>query len=669
MRDGLRVEYPYLALLWSPRHEKQSVEASRLMLTIRHHCSGLHPLIARERMAVFTRLPTQESPTPPFLETYVLSRHRGVILGNLFRYGSGLRLNTREVAADSDFADASLDTCRRRLTDACWGTYVALLSDPESGDWSVLRDCSGMIPCYYTASRGVTIVFSDLRDLRIGPRTANGRRWLVPLEINWRYMAGFLAASQLQIRDTGFRDICELLAGESLESTVGRRSVHLFWDPASISESGPLRNAEDACRELRDITCRCIDAWAGVHHHIAHSLSGGFDSSLVLSLLARAKRRPKIISVNRFGFGPAEDERQYARLAAHTAGVELIELPYGDRPIEAVCAEIPVTAKPDITQVLAGMNVEAQYALCGFEGIEDIWTGQGGDHLFMTIKTGMAVADCFRDNGLGPLLKSAFRDAATLTGKSFFRLTRDALSLRRSDNFFSVAKITRGADFVATDGWCEDIDSYVRHPWTSSSASLSPAKRLQVLYLAEVLNRHRPNYGVQKLQEFHPLLSQPLIELCLRIPVYHLLKSGKTRGLARKAFETDLPPVIRDRQQKGQTTHHALGFVRKNQPFIASRLLDGHLANQRLVDRDALRAALQPHAPICGPALFSLFACLAAEIWLEDWIGSKSSCGAPPPSGSSVALTASAAPHTRSPATTIAAPAPSKVWRRRGRKP
>ncbi|MBW4050303.1 MAG: hypothetical protein HIU85_02415 [Proteobacteria bacterium] len=614
------MEYPYLALLWSPHHEKQIIEASRLLLTIRRHCPGLHPLIIRQGFAVFTRLPPEETEIPPFLGTYVLSRQRGVILGNLFRRGGGSRFSTREMAADSDFADASVAACRRRLTEDCWGTYVALLSDPESGDWSILRDCSGMIPCYYTTIQEVTIVFSDVRDLRMHSRSD---AWLVPLAVNWRYIAGFLAASQMQIRESGFEDVYELLAGESLQSTAGRRSVDIFWNPVSIAETDPLCNVEDACRQLRETTCGCIEAWAGVHHHIAHSLSGGFDSSLVLSLLMCVAKRPEVISVNRFGCAPSEDERQYARVAARVAGVELIELPYEERPLESVCAEIPSTVKPNISQVFAGMDSEIQNALATFEGIEDIWTGQGGDHLFMAIKTGMAVADCFRDNGFGILLKTVFKDAATLTGKSYFRLARDAQSLRRADKSSSAAKATAGAGFLATAGSWEEVDTYVRHPWTPSSASLPPAKRLQVLYLAEVLNRHRPNYGIQKLQEFHPLLSQPLIEVCLRVPVYHLLMTGKTRGLARKAFQADLPPAIRDRQQKGQTTHHALGLVRGSQPYITARLLDGRLADQQLVNRDALRAALQPHAPISGPTLFSLFACLAAEVWLEDWIGSK----------------------------------------------
>jgi asparagine synthase (glutamine-hydrolysing) len=663
------VEYPYVALLWSPDHERPSIAASRLLLTIRRHCSGLHPLIIRQGLAVFTRPGPEESPIPTFLETYILSHQRGVIFGNLFRRGSGSRLNRSEAAADSGFADACLTACRRRLTDSYWGAYVALLSDPTSGDWSVLRDCSGSIPCYYTLVDGVTIVFSDVRDLRMRPASATNDAWLIPLEINWTYIAGFLAASQMQIRETGFIGVYELLAGESLQSTKGIRSVHIFWNPVSVAEADPLRDAGDACRELRETTCRCIEAWAGVHRHVAHSLSGGFDSTLVLSLLMRAENRPEVIAVNRFGFGPAEDERQYARLAAHTAGVELIELAHKTSPLESVCAEIPTTLKPNISQVFAGMDTAIRDALATADGIEDIWTGQGGDHLFMAIKTGMAVADCLRDNGLGPQLATVFRDAATLTGKSYFRLAREAHSLQRADRFFSVTEIKANTGFLATVGPFGEPDTYTRHPWALSSESLPPAKRMQILFLAEVLNRHRPNYGVQKLQEFHPLLSQPLIELCLRIPVYLLLATGKTRGLARRAFYGELPAAIRDRQQKGQTTHHVLGLVRDSRRYIAARLLDGRLADQRLIKRDELRGALEPHAPISGPALFALLACLAAEVWLEDWIRFKFARSPSVPTDELAVHTTSSAAHGHSPASSAAATSALRgIWTRNGRK-
>ncbi|MGH8293946.1 MAG: asparagine synthase-related protein [Steroidobacteraceae bacterium] len=514
---------------------------------------------------------------------------------------------------------------------------MALLSDPASGDWSVLRDCSGMIPCYYTSLHDVTIVFSDVRDLRLQPRNAAGDAWLVPFDVNWRYIAGFLAASQLQIRETGFNDVYELLAGESLDSTAGRRSAHISWNPVSVAETDPLRNVEDACRELRDTTRRCIETWAGVHHRVIHSLSGGFDSSLVLALLMRAAKQPEVVAVNRFASGPGEDERRYARKAAQAAGVELLELPYEVQSFEAACSEIPATVKPTITQAFAGLEAKTEAVLAVSQSVEDVWTGQGGDHLFMAIKTGMIVADCFRNNGLGLQLRTVFRDAATLTGRSYLHLARDARALRHAKNFFSVAGIRPSTHFLAAGYPLEDLDIYTHHPWTSASAALPPAKRLQVIYLAEVLNRHRPNYGIQKLQEFHPLLSQPLIELCLRIPVYHLLTTGKTRGLARKAFQTDLPPAIRDRQQKGQTTHQAVGLLRDNRPFMTDRLLDGRLADQRLVSREALRTILEPHASIAGPTLFSLLACVAAELWLEDWLGSKLARGFPAHSGMSAA--------------------------------
>ena len=614
------MECPYVALLWFPSDRQQSIAALRILRRLRRDGGGLRQLIARDGLAVFTRLPHGPAPHPT---TYTLSGQLGVIIGTLFRRRDGSRASIAEIKADSDFAEACVASRGRHLKNTYWGAYVALLSDPRDANSTVFRDCSGMIECYYTTIHGIIIVFSDLRDLRRRADSADDDAWLVPLKINWRYIAGFVADSQMQIRETGFRGIYELLAGESLNTTLGRRSVHNLWNPVLIADSNPPGNVEDACHELRDTTLHCIEAWAGLHHSIVHSLSGGFDSSLVLSLLMRASKRPTVVSVNRFALGPAEDERRYARLAAQAAGVELTELPWDhEQRLEALCAAIPVTVKPTITQVFSGMDAAMNRVFAAGSDAEAIWTGQGGDHLFMAMKTGMAVVDCCRHHGFGHHLKAAFRDAAILTGKSYLRLAWEARGLRHSSKIFSIAKLESRPDFLAVDFLPECGDDYTRHPWTLDSAELPPAKRLQVIYLAELLNRHRPNYGMQKLEEFHPLLSQPLIELCLRIPVYHLLTGGRTRGLARTAFRSDLPPAILNRQQKGQTTHHTLGLIRANLPFMKTRLINGHLANQRLLNRDRVSATLQPHAPIAGPTLFSLLACVAAEVWLNSWLGS-----------------------------------------------
>ena len=76
----------------------------------------------------------------------------------------------------------------------------------------------------------------------------------------------------------------------------------------------------------------------------------------------------------------------------------------------------------------------------------------------------------------------------------------------------------RATYFANSDALTADLQAYSAHPWTLGSHN-----------------------------EHHPLLSQPLIETCLRIPVHLLATEGWDRAVARRAFSTDLPAEVYQR--------------------------------------------------------------------------------------------------------------------------
>ena len=633
------MEYPYIAVLWTPGNALQVHNASPLLTKIQHDARW-YPTLLRHGIAVFTR-----KPPVTFLDAYPLSGKSGVVLGTLFRQGGTCRLSLREVAEDAGFAERCLRSRGEHLTRSYWGAYVALLSHPHTGEWTIARDCSGMIPCYYTTVRGITIVFSDVRDLEILFDTQGQDEPFLRFEVNWRYIVGFLSFSQIQIRETGLKDIYELLAGESLESVSGRQTVRVLWDPVPIADHDLSNKIDirDACRALRETAQSCIAAWAGTEQRILHSLSGGFDSSLVLSLLNTAPQHPKVLCVNRFASGPGEDERGYAQSSALWAQANLLEFPWDSESMvfDDNCLRLPRTAKPTLPHVFNGLDAPIYNRLGAAHRCDTLWTGQGGDHLFLAVNTDLGLADCLRHHGLlSSQMRTTLRETAKLTRKSVPHLIR--LTIGRTihhGNLFSHNALFKWADLMPQTRFLNqclqpsDLAEYIRHPWAEPSAALPPGKRYQLLLLAEVLNRHRPLYGLQEVQEFHPLLSQPLIEACLRIPVYLLLTGGKSRGLARLAFEDCLPPTIVARHGKGQTTHFTLGLLRRNLPFLTGVLRDGVLAQHGLLERNTLKPVLRPDAPLEWTALFPLCACLAAEVWLQSWMDQAISdplAGVPP---------------------------------------
>lgn len=607
------MDFPYLAALWNPLDPQSATEAAGVLSSLPE--TRWTQVLRHSGFALYTN-----PPPVPYLASMPLRDDNGAILGILFNRGQNRRLTPMEIREDPALATMSTGTIRH-LTRNYWGAYVAFLWNRHTRDWWVVRDCSGMIPCYYTTNHGVTLLSSDARSfLSIGNPYGTGSP-VTSVDINWTYVAGFLANSQLQIRETGLKNVYELLAGETICHHKQVQSVELSWDPASFIDTDP-RESRVARREaLRHTVTSCIHAWASAHDWVVHCLSGGFDSSLVLALLASSPKRPHIVCVNRYSAGPAEDERPYARTAAHAAGIPLIEWPwnFGNRTLDASCLNFPVGVKPSITNLFSPLEAPFLAALNAAHHFDAIWTGEGGDHLLLALNTELLLTDFLRIRGFRSGLLETLRDAAKLTGHSIPRLItnvlRDLCNSRRSD-LDAPDAVALPSDASPLNGRLRD---YIRHPWACTTAEIPPGKRRQILLLAEVIHRLRPLPATQECVELQPLLSQPIIEQCLSIPTYDLLESGRTRGLARAAFATELPIEILNRESKGQTTHHVLGLIYRSLPFVSDLLLDGMLVRQGLLNRAKLEPVLTEKAPINASQLFPVLACLAAEIWTRSW--------------------------------------------------
>src|SRR5207248_1207100 len=113
----------------------------------------------------------------------------------------------------------------------------------------------------------------------------------------------------------------------------------------------------------------------------------------------------------------------------------------------------------------------------------------------------------------------------------------------------------------------DNADQFVLHPWAVDAEDVPLGKRTQIRFLGEVTNRHRPIPRVERAPQHHPLLSQPVMEVCLQIPTYLLVQGGRERSLAREAFADRLPPQILQRRDKGSIVSHATQMIRGSEQF------------------------------------------------------------------------------------------------------
>jgi asparagine synthase (glutamine-hydrolysing) len=612
--------YRYIAFLWSPSDRESDNTALHMMRSLTGRGSLWTAELRAPGTAVFAIASSDVTIT-----AYALPFDTGIILGRLFPKEPNDWHPGRRVYIDNAVADRISRTAGASLAAEYWGSYVAFLRDHSNGAHHVLRDCSGKLQCFLTKHRRVSIAFSDVNDL--------SALTLPPFQINRTYIAAFIYEAQCQIPSCGLLNFTELLAGERHTLHGASAQASSVWDPRDVVRTSTVEGIAEARSRLKLTTEFCVNAWASAYTRILHSLSGGLDSAIVLGCLCNAPRRPQITCVNRFNDDVGEDERRYARLAAARSHLELLESPWcvSERPFDSTLLAAPRTVKPFIPLPLTIVDIESWNAIAKDTRAEAIWTGEGGDHLFFNIPTSLGAADYYQAHGIGPGFLRAIFDSSNYSKEPYVNVLKSALRLGRSRSpWTSDARARRNnraakIPFVNYDALPAEVDSYTRHPWMTDMDDLPKGKQLQIELLSELLNRHRPIPRIVYADEHDPLISQPLLEASLQIPLYVLTAEGRPRALARQVFRDVVPAEIIAREDKGSTTLLWMDRIRESQAFICELLLDGWLAREGIIKRLELEPFIAHGEALREEHWSPLVACIAAEVWARSWTGSMTS--------------------------------------------
>ncbi len=598
----------FVALLWSRNNMSARAAVAHLNRRLEAQRPDLRSVFSGDGLLVFAAQTTGSNH-----DIYRLPNHTGIILGHLFPTDSEQLAEHWQPTFANNETEAFARTNGESLLRRYWGNYLAFLRDDLTLSEYILRDCSGKLPCYRTRHEGVQIFFGDITDI-----AALG---LPAFTVNEQYLSAFIYSSQLQIRECGLNEVTEVLAGECVKFRDNVVRQFALWDPRKICRA-PMDDYQTAVRQVKSTTQNCIRAWSSTFDHILHKLSGGLDSAIVLACLRQARNPERITCLNMFGENPREDERAYARLAANMTHTRLIEdtLDSASHAFDGRQFAVPKLPKPTTVPLFAILNIAKINRHALDVGARTIWTGQGGDHLFLQDSTPLCAIDYVRSRGLRPGLLNALTDAARLSRMSYASIARTCWNATRHQRAWTPSHVfSQPPAFVRPQRLPSDITRYLAHPWTTDGEDLGPGKQAQIYFLAEVLNRHRPMIGIEHAYEHHPLLSQPLIELCLQIPTYLLLQGGRQRALAREAFSDCVPAEIIRREDKGDITFTVTDTIRRSETFLKDLLLGGFLAQHDIIDVAELETFVLQKHPLrlehCSP----LLACVAVECWARAW--------------------------------------------------
>ncbi|MGH6616439.1 asparagine synthase-related protein [Sphingomonas sp.] len=529
---------------------------------------------------------------------------QGLVLGALFVPGAPHALETLPPAAIA----AILGSAGRHLLQAYWGGYVAILLLGEAV--ALLRAPFGDLPCLWTKTGDGLLAASDIDALSLGgaPRFA----------IDQDAVARQLIAGDLRQDTTCISGIEEVRGGDRLTIARGAVTRERLWSPWTfVAPARRIDDAEEAARRLRDQAVACVTRRTGRLARPLLLLSGGLDSSITAACLAAAGR--DFACLNLMTTNPTADERDYARAVATRIGRPLVErdMASGQPDIERLAAvRLPRPVARSFEQHVHALALD-QAAAMGCDGLVD---GGGGDNVFCSLQSPSPAADAWLDPAGRPHFWRLCRDIGLLADTSHWKVAWRAIArARQADRPF---RWTVDLRYLAGEV-CGLAGDAVRHPWLDNVAFARPGRAAHIALLVAAQGYVEDGPHGTRQCTISPLVSQPLVEHCLRVPSWDWFAHGRNRATARRAFEPLLPPEIVWRRSKGSPNSFVALLFETNRLWIRDHLGSGVLAAAGLLDRDAIIAAIDDPRPPHGTGFGRLLKLADTESWARGILADR----------------------------------------------
>lgn len=523
----------------------------------------------------------------------------GVLIGPVF--GRGMR---QPIAS---FAPGEWGSVRATngsvLIERYWGSYVAIL--PDRDRIQIVRAPFGALPCYWRLTEKGTALASDLDLLALAGRCD---------EVAPSALARYLAREDSLSDETCMRSVGELRGGDRLALADGRPDgTETLWSPWHFAGEKTLRidNAEDAMRRLGDTVRLSVAASTAAHDHVVLLLSGGLDSAIVAASLVdtgKAFTGLNLVSDN------AGDERRYARLVAEACGAALLERERESAGVDLSRSLSAGQPRPLARAFSQETHRQAARALRQ-TGASACLDGGGGDNVFYAYLSVAPLAELFRDEGFSPRFRKKTAALSALSMVGYFKVIVRAIM-----RAWRPASVTRLPDlgFMSKDAR-EAVASAPAHPWMTAPPGIGPGTASAVSMLPQVQGYVESRDVRAPFPSVSPLMTQPVIETCLRIPCWMWFEDWNSRVVARRAFADRLPKAVIYRRSKGTPEEFDGALLEARWRQIADMLLDGELRDIGLLDVAAVERALARNTVVRDHDFGRIMRLVDAEAWLRSW--------------------------------------------------
>ena len=513
------------------------------------------------------------------------------------------------------------------------GMFGFAIWDEKQRTLLLARDRVGIKPLYYCLTDRFLSFGSEIKAMLADPQ--------VKREVDPAMIDRFLSFYYLPGEQTLFKNIFKLPPGSYLIAKDGQTQVRQYWD-LSFQESEPSLDLHTAGRQLIDLLDQTVEQHMIADVPVGFLLSGGVDSTAILSLAANKTDRS--ISSFTVGFSAPGviDERPYARLAATRFGTEHHELSISAQefsdflPRYVEHMEEPVCEPPAVALYYVS-KLARNY-------VKVLISGEGGDEAFAGYSNYRNLVWLERmKRMLGPMRGPARSMVTAINRGRSAKLQRYARLLdvslesyyysRTSSPFHYFNERHRelySAGFGASVGKSQAL-APVRNLFSSAAAYGDLNRMLYVdtkTWLPDDLLVKADKMTMANSVELRvPFLDHKVLEFAAQLPPNFKLRGFTTKYLAKRALAAHVPREILERRKAGFPVPYESWLRRDLSGWLRNILLDRETLNRGYFEKKAIQGLLDTDQRSGGYSK-ELFSLAVLELWHRAFLSQNGSTNA-----------------------------------------
>ena len=506
------------------------------------------------------------------------------------------------------------------------GMFAFAIWDENAKTLFLARDRVGIKPLYYYLTDKSLVFASEIKAILADPS--------IEREIAPEIIDRFLTFLYVPGEETLLKGIRKLPPGHYLLIKDGQGTLRQYWDLQFAQPSRKI-SLEDAEGELLSLLGKTVQQHMIADVPVGVLLSGGVDSTGVLSFAVEQTQKEVSSFTVGFAGGNVADERPYARLAAETFGTRHHEMTISPDDFASFLPqyvwhmEEPVCEPPAIAMYYVS-KLARKY-------VTVLLSGEGGDEAFAGYSNYRNLVWLERlKRRLSPM-NGVISRGLSLAG-SIFHSPRAAkyapLMNHRFPDYYNGRTSTPyryagnglGALYSASHGRGIDREH-----------SLEPVRRLQdhvrgqstldaMLYIDtkcwlpdDLLVKADKMTMANSIELRVPLLDHRLLEFAASLPSSFKLRGFSTKYILKKTLSRRIPQHILDRKKTGFPVPYESWLRNDLKDLVWNVLTDRETIDRGYFSKDAIERLLKADS---NGANYSkeIFSLLSLEFWQRAFL-------------------------------------------------